>query len=203
MVLENKTLKGIQTRNHIMDIALNLFESQGYDKVSVDKIVEESKTSKGSFYQHFPSKSSIFMFRFMEIDENYVQIYEKLKLKYSLAIERLEAFCFAVLRCIENELGKDLIRVIYSEAIINNEHVFFNDGNRKLHSIIYQIIEEGKEDNSIQKFDSTEDLFRLIVQTLFGAIYDWGLQSNDKKLEVLGKTLITQVITSLKNIETS
>src|SRR5699024_4131494 len=165
MVLENKTLKGIQTRNHIMEIALNLFESQGYDKVSVDKIVKESNTSKGSFYQHFPSKSSIFMFRFMEIDDNYVRIYEKLKLKYSLAIERLEAFCFAVLQCIENELGKDLIRVIYSEAIINSEHTFFNDGNRILHRIIYQIIEEGREDSSIKKIDSTKDLFKLIVQS--------------------------------------
>lgn len=197
MVIENKTLRGIQTRDHIMDIALNLFEKQGYEKVSVDKIVKESKTSKGSFYQHFPSKSSIFMVRFREIDDNYVQIYEELRLEYSLAIERLEAFCFAVLRCMENELGKDLIRVIYSEAIINHEHAFFNDGNRKLHKIIYRIIDEGMEDSSIRKFDSNDDLFKLIVQTLFGSIYYWGLQTNEKKLEDLGRPLITQVITSL------
>ncbi|MGA3600814.1 TetR/AcrR family transcriptional regulator [Lysinibacillus agricola] len=67
-----------------MNVALDLFKSLGYDNVSVDRIVKESKTSKGSFYQHFPSKSSIFMMRFMEMDEHYVHIYEELKQHHSL-----------------------------------------------------------------------------------------------------------------------
>jgi len=85
---ENKTDNGLQKQQHIMTVALALFKKYGYDKVSVDCIVKESKTSKGSFYQHFPSKSSIFMLRFMEMDKNYVKIYSQIKLEHHLAIDR-------------------------------------------------------------------------------------------------------------------
>lgn len=198
MFSENKTPKGIQTKNHIMDIALELFKTKGYDNVSVDLIVKESKTSKGSFYQHFPSKSSIFMIRFMEIDEHYVHIYEEIKKEYSSAIERLEAFSFAMFQCIEKKLGKDLMRVIYSSAIISNEHSFFKDGNRKLYVILHQIIEDGKKDNSIRNIDSQNEFFQIIVQSFFGAIYYWGLQLDDAKLEDLGKPLVKHIISSLR-----
>ncbi|MFJ8459607.1 TetR/AcrR family transcriptional regulator [Lysinibacillus xylanilyticus] len=196
--LEKKTTKGIKTQLHIMNVALDLFKSLGYDNVSVDRIVKESKTSKGSFYQHFPSKSSIFMMRFMEMDEHYVHIYKELKQHHSLAIERLEAFCLAVFRCIEKELGKDLMRVIYSAAIISNEHTFFTNENRKLYVILRQIIEEGKKDNSIQNIDSTKAFFQVIVQSFMGAIYFWGLQLDDAKLENLGEPLVKQLIMSLR-----
>ncbi|WP_374966223.1 TetR/AcrR family transcriptional regulator [Lysinibacillus sp. RS5] len=196
--LEKKTTKGIKTQLHIMNVALDLFKSLGYDNVSVDRIVKESKTSKGSFYQHFPSKSSIFMMRFMEMDEHYVHIYEELKQHHSLAIERLEAFCLAVFRCIEKELGKDLMRVIYSAAIISNEHTFFTNENRKLYVILRQIIEEGKKDNSIQNIDSTKAFFQVIVQSFMGVIYFWGLQLDDAKLENLGEPLVKQLIMSLR-----
>ncbi|MFJ7647518.1 TetR/AcrR family transcriptional regulator [Lysinibacillus sp. NPDC097279] len=199
MDLENKTTKGIQTQLHIMSVALELFKKLGYDNVSVDRIVKESKTSKGSFYQHFPSKSSIFMMRFMEMDKSYVHIYEEIKQQYTLAIERLEAFCLAVFRCIEEEMGKDLMRVIYSAAIISNEHTFFTNENRKLYVILHQIIEEGKKDNSIRHIESTEKFFQMIVQSLMGAIYYWGLQLDHAKLEDLGKPLIKHLITSLRN----
>ena len=196
--LENKTAKGIQTQHHIMGVAIELFKKHGYDNVSVDRIVKESKTSKGSFYQHFPSKSSIFMMRFMEMDEQYIKIYEELKPQYSTALDRLEAFCFAVLRCIEEELGKELMRVIYSAAIISNEHTFFTNEERKLYIILRLIIEEGKKDNSIRNIDSSHIFYKILVQSLLGVIYFWGLQLDDDKLEDLGRPLIKQLIMSIR-----
>ncbi|MFJ3388718.1 MULTISPECIES: TetR/AcrR family transcriptional regulator [unclassified Lysinibacillus] len=56
-----------------MNVALEIFKSLGYDNVSVDRITKESKTTKGSFYQNFSSKSSIFMMRFKKMNEHYVQ----------------------------------------------------------------------------------------------------------------------------------
>ena len=196
--LENKTAKGIQTQRHIMNVAIELFKNQGYDNVSVDRIVKESKTSKGSFYQHFPSKSSIFMMRFMELDENYIKIHNELKSQYSTAKERLEAFCYSVFRCIEEEMGKELMRVIYSAAIISNDHTFFTNEERKLYIILREIIEEGKKDNSIKNIESTNAFYKILVQSIFGVIYFWGLQLNNDRLEVLGKPLIQQLISSLR-----
>ncbi|MFA8438449.1 TetR/AcrR family transcriptional regulator [Pueribacillus sp. YX66] len=47
------------TKEKITDTALKLFEMYGYNKVTVDKIVQESGTSKGGFYHNFKSKDEL------------------------------------------------------------------------------------------------------------------------------------------------
>ncbi len=47
------------TKEKITDTALQLFETHGYNKVTVDRIVQESGTSKGGFYHNFKSKDEL------------------------------------------------------------------------------------------------------------------------------------------------
>lgn len=49
------------TRERILDAALNIFSHKGYHETRMDEIVEESGTSKGSIYFHFPNKERLFM----------------------------------------------------------------------------------------------------------------------------------------------
>ncbi len=49
------------TRGKILDAALEVFAEKGYHEASVDEIVEESQTSKGSVYFHFPNKQTLFL----------------------------------------------------------------------------------------------------------------------------------------------
>ena len=48
------------TRQRILDAATDVFSEKGYHGAAVDDIVKASRTSKGSFYFHFPSKQDIF-----------------------------------------------------------------------------------------------------------------------------------------------
>ena len=50
-----------ETRSRILEAAVTVFASKGYHDTKVDDIVNESKTSKGSFYFYFPSKQDIFL----------------------------------------------------------------------------------------------------------------------------------------------
>jgi len=50
-----------ETRSRILEAAVNVFASKGYHDTKVDDIVNQSQTSKGSFYFYFPSKQDIFM----------------------------------------------------------------------------------------------------------------------------------------------
>jgi TetR/AcrR family transcriptional regulator, fatty acid metabolism regulator protein len=49
------------TRSRILDAALAVFSSKGYHDTTVDEIVEQSETSKGSVYFHFPNKQTLFL----------------------------------------------------------------------------------------------------------------------------------------------
>ncbi len=49
------------TRSRILDAALDVFSSKGYHDSRIDEIAEQSGTSKGSIYFHFPNKERLFL----------------------------------------------------------------------------------------------------------------------------------------------
>ena len=49
------------TKDRIFDAALGIFSTKGYHDTRMDEIVEESGTSKGSIYFHFPNKERLFL----------------------------------------------------------------------------------------------------------------------------------------------
>lgn len=48
------------TRDRILDSALNIFSHKGYYDTNLDEIVREAQVSKGSIYFHFPNKEKLF-----------------------------------------------------------------------------------------------------------------------------------------------
>ena len=57
----NNTTPERRTRERILEAAVRVFSHKGYYEARVDEIVEESQTSKGAVYFHFPSKEQIFL----------------------------------------------------------------------------------------------------------------------------------------------
>lgn len=49
------------TKEKILDAALDIFSRQGYYDTKLDEIADESKTSKGAIYFHFPNKEKLFL----------------------------------------------------------------------------------------------------------------------------------------------
>jgi AcrR family transcriptional regulator len=55
------TSDGAGTRDRILDISLELFTTQGYEKTSLREIAERLGFSKAAIYYHFESKEAILM----------------------------------------------------------------------------------------------------------------------------------------------
>lgn len=53
-------MKQEDTKQRILDKALELFSTQGYDSVSVGEIAKAVGIKAPSLYNHFPSKQAIF-----------------------------------------------------------------------------------------------------------------------------------------------
>ena len=49
-----------ETRDKILDVAMDLFIKQGYDKVSLREVAEQVGVTKAALYYHFSSKEQIF-----------------------------------------------------------------------------------------------------------------------------------------------
>ncbi|MDW8396539.1 MAG: TetR/AcrR family transcriptional regulator [Anaerolineae bacterium] len=50
-----------ETRQRILEAALQVFSTKGYHAARMDDIVEAAEASKGAIYFHFPSKERIFL----------------------------------------------------------------------------------------------------------------------------------------------
>ncbi|MGE7762992.1 TetR/AcrR family transcriptional regulator [Peribacillus sp. NPDC097895] len=192
-----KQLRGEKTREKILKIALKLFSEKGYDKVTVDEIVKKSGTSKGSFYQHFSAKSDIFLVRFKEVDDYYQKVYQSFPIDMA-AFDKLAIFIRKLMRFLEEEMGKDLMKVIYSSALDSKEHTYFLNSNRSLFKIIRFLIEEAKEQNGIRSDQTVDEISTLITQSLMGIIYHWGLNNSERTLESLSMPLTETIINGLK-----
>lgn len=49
------------TRGRILDAALTIFSRKGYHDTKLDEIADESASSKGAIYFHFPNKERLFL----------------------------------------------------------------------------------------------------------------------------------------------
>ncbi|HUC05623.1 MAG TPA: helix-turn-helix domain-containing protein [Acidimicrobiales bacterium] len=61
--------EGPSTRDRILDVALDLFIQNGYDKTSLREIAEQLGFTKAALYYHFASKEDILMALHMRLHE--------------------------------------------------------------------------------------------------------------------------------------
>ena len=62
------------TKGKIVSAAWKLFYEQGYDNTTVEEIVEESGTSRGSFYHYFDWKDALLSSLSYLFDDKYVEL---------------------------------------------------------------------------------------------------------------------------------
>lgn len=48
-----------QNRDHILEAARDLFQSQGFDETSIDEIAARAEVSRGTLFNYFPSKETL------------------------------------------------------------------------------------------------------------------------------------------------
>ena len=105
------------TKGRIVSAAWKLFYEQGYDNTTVDDIVFESETSKGSFYHYFNSKDALLSSLSYLFDEKYEELSENLDDTMS-CVEKLIYLNKEVFKMIENSISIDLLAQLLSSQLI-------------------------------------------------------------------------------------
>ena len=195
----NKQRRGEVTQKHILDTALKLFAQKGYDRVTVDEICKKSGTSKGSFYQHFSAKSDIFFMKFLEADDYYAKVMESLPGDLDV-YEKISVFFEKALRFLNDKMGKDLMKVMYSSALTSSEHKYFLNENRRLTHIFKQLAMEVLESKRLVPTEQRiQDILTVMTQAMFGMIYHWCIRRDDRSLDELSGHAIAVMVEGLRS----
>ena len=176
--MTNRQKQALQTRSLLFEHAIALFREKGYDAVTVEEITQRAGTAKGSFYTYFRTKSDIIIEEFQAIDDYYAKYQRNLK-RYTSAKEKLVAFTRAQMRYVRNEVGIDMLKILYSTNIMDPfaNKILINP-KRFLHELVREIITEGQENGELRTDLESDELALLFNRSMRSIFLDWAI-TND------------------------
>ncbi|MCB1178355.1 MAG: TetR/AcrR family transcriptional regulator [Leptospiraceae bacterium] len=95
--------KNINPKDRIIEVATKLFYENGYAETGINEILNNSSTFKKTFYTHFSSKTELGIYYLTQIENELLNLSEKLLSKYS----KFDEFIKAWMIIIRNKLSKD------------------------------------------------------------------------------------------------
>lgn len=193
-----KQSKGDKTKLHLFNCAMELFREKGYENVLVNEIVKKAGTAKGTFYVHFSSKADIIKEMLCRYDDYYDEVANQIP-KDMETDKKIEYIVKASCNFTQNIIGLDLIKVLYSNELLNNvEDEMLLDNNREIHRILFEIIQEGQRCEKYTREVDAEYIALLIVRAMRSSFFEWCIQNAKFDLSKECNYLISLICKGLK-----
>ncbi len=164
--------KKLQVEHKITHSALQLFEKNGYDAVSIDDIAEAAEVSKSTFYNYFATKEAVLV----KLSVNSVNgvketLSKKPRQDDPIEMIRLSFHC--------------LIDDIYSWRNVAREAAMISVYNTAAHNTVNQLIEDHVVNAQRKEIFRTDYDCDMITRSLMGIYYIaiFGLDPNISKKE--------------------
>ena len=132
------------TKGRIISAAWKLFYEQGYEDTTVEDIVFESETSKGSFYHYFDGKDALLGTLAYVFDEKYEELKETMSPDLD-AMEKLVYLNHELFAMIDGGVSMDLLARLLSTQLLARGEKHLLDRNRTYFKLLRQIIADGQK----------------------------------------------------------
>ncbi|WP_158211483.1 TetR/AcrR family transcriptional regulator [Alkalihalobacterium alkalinitrilicum] len=185
--------KGQETKKKLLNTALFLFAEKGFDNVSVDEIVAKASSSKGAFYTHFKSKHEVFLEKFKEMDAFYEEYFTSRDQTLS-AYNQLLEFFKALMTFMRDEIGLDMLRVIYINELNPVRTSTFTNPKRTLYQVLTSSFQKGIDAGEFRTDLTAEYMTKCMARAIRGLIYDWGLYKDEVDIVEESSTFLRYVL---------
>jgi len=177
------------TRGRIIEAAWKLFYRYGHDDTTVEEIIEESGTSRGSFYHYFEGKDALLSSLSYLFDEKYEQLMGTIDPEMD-SFEQLMYLNQELFSMIDNSISLELLARLYSSQLITRGDQHLLDQNRTYYKVLRQIIQQGQERGQLRADVSVREMVRVYALCERALIYDWCLSGGDYSLRQYSKVML-------------
>ena len=185
------------TRGRIITAAWKLFYEQGYDDTTIEEIIEESATSRGSFYHYFEGKDALLSSLSYLFDEKYQELMETLDPNMD-AFDKLMLLNRELFSMIENRISLDLLARLYSSQLITKGDKHLLDHNRTYYRLLRNIVVEGQERGQLQNDCSVKEMVKAYALCERALLYDWCLCNGEYSLVQYSAQMLPQFLSSFR-----
>ena len=169
------------TRGRIISAAWKLFYEQGYEETTVEDIVFESETSKGSFYHYFSGKDALLGTLAYVFDEKYEQLMEVMDPAMS-AMDKLVYLNHELFAMIDGGVSMDLLARLLSTQLLARGEKHLLDRNRTYFKLLRQIVSEGQAAGELRRDRTVNDIVKAYALWERALLYDWCLCGGEYSL---------------------
>ena len=169
------------TKSKIVSAAWKLFYEQGYDDTTIEEIVTESGTSKGSFYHYFDGKDSLLGSLSIIFDEKYDALKEQIDMDQN-AVELLIFLNHELFTMIDSGVALDLLARLLSSQLVTRGEKHLLDRNRTYFKFLQTIIRAGQERGELRRDLTVNEIVKAYAMFERGLLYDWCLSGGDYSL---------------------
>ena len=162
------------TRGRIVSAAWQLFYEQGYEHTTVEEIIDQSQTSKGSFYHYFDGKDALLSTLSDLFDEKYEALQETMDPGMT-AMEQLLFLNSELFGMIENSVSIDLLARLLSTQLVTSGAKHLLDHQRTYDRLLRRIISGGQAAGELSTRRSVNDMVKLYALCERALMYDWCL----------------------------
>lgn len=188
------------TKGRIIEAAWKLFYRQGYDDTTVEEIIEESGTSRGSFYHYFDGKDALLSSLSYLFDEKYEQLMKTIDPDMD-SFEKLMFLNRELFAMIENSISLDLLARLYSSQLVTRGDRHLLDHNRTYYKLLRQIISEGQQRGELRSDVAVSEMVRVYTLCERAFIYDWCLSNGDYSIFQYSKTMMPMFFSSFRKMK--
>ena len=172
---------GNNTKSRIVTTAWKLFYQYGYEKTTIDDIVEASQTSKGSFYHYFSSKDALLSSLSYLFDEKYSELSETMDPSLS-PIEKLILMNQELFLVIENTVPVSFLSQLFSSQLNPKSDSYLLDPDRTYYKLLRQIAVEGKDSGIFRDDLTINDITKAYAIFERAIMYDWCMSNGNYSL---------------------
>ena len=188
---------GRNTKGRIVSAAWKLFYQQGYDNTTVEEIIAESGTSKGSFYHYFEGKDALLSSLSYLFDEKYEELMDHISGEVD-SFEALMLLNRELFAMIENSISLDLLARLYSSQLVTRGEKHLLDHNRTYYKLLRRIISEGQRKGQLSQDMTVSEMVRIYALCERALIYDWCLSEGSYSLAHYGRTMLPRFLDSFR-----
>ena len=189
------------TRGRIISAAWKLFYEQGYENTTVEDIVFESETSKGSFYHYFDGKDALLSTLSDLFDEKYEELTEVMDSSMS-ARDKLLFLNRELFWMIENSVSMSLLARLLSTQLITSGEKHLLDHNRTYYRLLRRIIADGREAGELTRDLSVNEMVKLYALCERALMYDWCLCAGEYSLRDYAERVLPDFLSGFLPKET-
>ncbi len=189
--------KSRNTKGRIVSAAWRLFYEQGYDDTTVDEIILESGTSKGSFYHYFEGKDSLLSSLSYLFDEKYEALVCEMDAEMN-SFDKLIYLNQELFAMIENSISIDLLARLYSSQLITRGEKHLLDRSRFYYRLLREIMIEGQQRGQLTEELTVNEMVKMYALCERALIYDWCISGGEYSLRAYGKQMMPRFLSTLQ-----